>query len=143
MKIAIGADHAGYDLKEIVKPILQEKGYEFEDFGTNSTESTDYPDYAHPVANAVESADCDFGILICGTGNGVAITANKHQKIRAGLCWTPEIASLIRQHNDANVLCIPSRFISTEAALEILDTFLKTEFEGGRHGRRIGKMACM
>ena len=116
--------------------------HEIEDFGTFSTDSVDYPDFAHPVAKAVESKAYDFGILICGSANGVAITANKHQGIRAAICWENDLAELARQHNDANILCIPARFVSTHVAIEITDTFLKTEFEGGRHANRVNKISC-
>lgn len=142
MKLAIGSDHAGYALKEVIKTYLSNRGDEVQDFGTHSEESTDYPDYAHPTASAVESGDCDLGILICGSANGVCMTANKHEGIRAGLCWTAEIAELTRLHNNANVVCIPARFIPEETALKIVETFLSTEFEGGRHERRVNKIAC-
>ncbi len=140
IKIAIGADHAGFDYKEILKDFLA--AYEVKDFGTHSTDSVDYPDFAHPVASAVEQGDFTYGILLCGSANGVAITANKHQHIRAGLCWEKEVASLVRKHNDANVLCIPARFVSVEEAKEITATFLNTEFEGGRHQNRVEKISC-
>ncbi len=140
--IAIGGDHAGYEVKELLKSFLEGKGLLFEDFGTHSTDSVDYPDYAHPVALAVESGNYAFGILLCGTSNGVAITANKHQHIRAAICWGEEIASLVRQHNDANILCIPARFVSEALAEKMLNIFITTPFEGGRHGRRVEKMAC-
>jgi ribose 5-phosphate isomerase B len=139
-KISIGCDHAGFCLKEIVKNNLGKKGYEIADFGTFSEESTDYPDYAHPVANAVEKGISDSGILICGSGNGVCITANKYPNVRAALCWNAEIASLARKHNNANIVCLPARFISAEQAQEIIETFINTEFEGGRHERRINKI---
>jgi ribose 5-phosphate isomerase B len=140
LKIAIGADHAGFDYKEIVKTYL--KSHEVKDFGTHSLDSVDYPDFAHPVANAVESKEFDFGILICGSANGVAITANKHQHIRAAICWKNEIAALARQHNNANILCIPARFVSEELAKEMTNTFLTTTFEGGRHQNRVDKISC-
>lgn len=140
LKIAIGADHAGFAYKEMLKQHLS--NHEIEDFGTFSTDSVDYPDFAHPVAKAVESKAYDFGILICGSANGVAITANKHQGIRAAICWENDLAELARQHNDANILCIPARFVSTHVAIEITDTFLKTEFEGGRHANRVNKISC-
>ena len=140
LKIAIGADHAGFAYKEMVKQHLSD--YEIKDFGTFSTESVDYPDFAHPVAEAVESKQFDFGILICGSANGVAITANKHQGIRAAICWENDLAVLARQHNDANILCIPARFVSTHVALEMTDTFLNTDFEGGRHANRVDKISC-
>ncbi len=140
MKIAIGADHAGYEYKEILKEWLNEA--EVKDFGTHSTASVDYPDFAHPVAAAVESGDYDFGILICGSANGVAITANKHQGIRAAICWETEIAGLVRQHNDANILCIPARFVSADTAKEMVNAFRSTAFEGGRHATRVEKISC-
>ncbi|WP_269416976.1 ribose 5-phosphate isomerase B [Pedobacter rhodius] len=140
IKIAIGSDHAGFEYKEVLKDFLSD--YEIEDFGTHSLDSVDYPDFAHPVASAVEGGDFKYGILLCGSANGVAITANKHQHIRAGLCWENEIASLVRKHNDANVLCIPARFVSEELAKEITTTFLNTEFEGGRHQHRVEKISC-
>ena len=140
LKIAIGADHAGYDYKEILKAYLS--AHEIKDFGTYTTDSVDYPDFAHPVASAVESGDFDFGILVCGSANGVAITANKHQQIRAAICWENEIAALARQHNNANIICIPARFVSTDLAKEMADTFLSTAFEGGRHEKRVDKISC-
>ncbi|MCJ8208172.1 ribose 5-phosphate isomerase B [Mucilaginibacter sp. RS28] len=141
MKIAIGSDHAGFDYKEALVEFL--KGVkEVKDFGTHSAASVDYPDFAHPVANAVETHEADFGILVCGSGNGVAITANKHQDIRAAICWTQELASLARLHNNANVLCIPARFITLEEAKKITEIFLLTQFEGGRHANRVSKISC-
>ena len=140
IKIAIGADHAGFEYNEILKDFLQD--YEVKDFGTYSENSVDYPDFAHPVAAAVENGEFTYGILLCGSANGVAITANKHQHIRAGLCWENEVASLVRKHNNANVLCIPARFVSEELAKEITTTFLTTEFEGGRHQNRVEKISC-
>lgn len=142
IKIAVGADHAGYQLKTDIVQWLEKNGYVVLDFGTNSEASTDYPDYVHPVANAVESGEAYEGIIICGSGNGVAMTANKHQGIRAALCWTNEIAALARQHNDANILAIPARFVSEEVALTMVQTFLETAFEGGRHQRRVDKISC-
>ncbi len=138
--LAIGSDHAGYDVKELLKKTLSETGWTVEDKGTFSTDSTDYPDYAHEVAKAVETGAAPLGILVCGSGNGVCITANKHHGVRAALAWTPEIAELARQHNDANVVCIPARFVSEADAQAIADTFLKTAFEGGRHSRRVEKI---
>ena len=140
MRIAILSDHAGFQLKEYLKPILEELNLEVVDFGTDSEESCDYADYAHPAAVAVETGKCDLGIAICGTGNGMQMTLNKHQGIRAGLCWLPEIAKLIRNHNDANFLVLPARFISKEEAKEITETYLTSPFEGGRHERRIKKI---
>lgn len=140
LKIAIGSDHAGFNYKQAFLEWLPNAT--IKDFGTHSAESTDYPDFAHPVAEAVESGKFDFGILVCGSANGVAITANKHQGIRAAICWQPELASLARRHNNANVVCIPERFISLEDAKAIVEIFLSTEFEGGRHATRVGKMSC-
>ena len=139
-KVAFASDHAGFELKEAVEQYMREKGYEIVDFGTFSTDSCDYPDFAHPCALAVESGDCDFGIAMCGTGNGIAMTLNKHQGIRAGLSWIPEIAALAKQHNNANILVLPARFVSREDALKIVDAYLEAEFEGGRHQRRLDKM---
>jgi ribose 5-phosphate isomerase B len=140
--LAIGSDHAGFSYKESIKKWLDKKGLKYHDFGTFSTESADYPDFAHPVASAVEKGENTLGILVCGSGNGVCITANKHAGIRAALCWTEELATLARQHNNANVLCLPERFVSEEKALAIVDAFLNASFEGGRHERRVGKIAC-
>jgi ribose 5-phosphate isomerase B len=125
-----------------LKKWLEKSGYAVKDFGTYSLESVDYPDFAHPVASAVESKEFDLGLLLCGSANGVAITANKHQGVRAALCWTEEVAELARQHNNANVVCIPARFVSYEVAQKILDRFLHSSFEGGRHGRRVDKISC-
>jgi len=141
--IAIGCDHAGYQYKEMLKEFLSEKGFVITDKGTYSSESVDYPDFVHPVAKAVTDKVVDKGILICGTGNGVAMTANKYQEIRAGVCWSKEIAELIRLHNNANVLCIPARFVSEHMMKDITSVFLETSFEGGRHKRRVDKIcAC-
>lgn len=140
IKIAIGADHAGFEYKELLKSYLT--GYELKDFGTYKTDSVDYPDFAHPVASAVESKEFTFGILVCGSANGVAITANKHQHIRAAICWLNELASLARRHNNANILCIPARFVSEDLAKEMATTFLTTDFEGGRHEGRVEKISC-
>lgn len=140
MKIGLACDHAGYELKEYVKQVLDEKGLEYKDFGCYSEESVDYPDFAHPLAEAVEAGECYPGIAICGSGNGISMALNKHQGIRAALCWTPELAALARQHNDANVLSMPGRFISKEMGKQIVETFLSTAFEGGRHQRRIDKI---
>ena len=139
-KIAIACDHAGFDYKELIKKHLEET-YDVQDFGTYSKDSVDYPDFVHPAASSVENGENELGILICGSGNGVQITANKHQKIRCALCWMPEIAALARQHNDANMISIPARFISKELAFEIVDKFLNTDFEGGRHQNRVDKIA--
>lgn len=141
--IAIGADHAGFEYKTVIADLLQEKGYEIKDFGTYSNDSVDYPDFAHPVADAIEKGEAGCGILVCGSANGVAISANKHQGIRAAICWQTDIAVLARQHNDANVLCIPARFISIPEVNEIVDLFLNTAFEGGRHATRVGKIGCI
>ena len=140
ISIAIGADHAGYDYKEALISFL--KDFNVKDFGTYSTDSVDYPDFAHPVASAVENKECDLGILICGSANGVAMVANKHQGIRAAICWTKELAQLARLHNDANVLCIPARFVSIDLAKTMTECFLTTSFEGGRHTARINKISC-
>ncbi|ATL46315.1 ribose 5-phosphate isomerase B [Chitinophaga caeni] len=142
LPIAIGSDHAGYDYKEELISFLEAKGLQVNDFGPFSKDSVDYPDFAHPVANAVEKGEAAFGILICGSANGVAITANKHQGIRAGLSWGEEIARLVRQHNDANILCIPARFVDVALATQMTDIFMNTEFEGGRHANRVHKIAC-
>ena len=138
--IALCSDHAGFDTKQAVIAFLKEQGIEYKDFGTYSTESCDYPDFAHPCAISVESGDCYPGIAICGSGNGINMTLNKHQEIRAALCWEPELAQLARAHNNANILVMPGRFISNEKALEIVKTFLSNDFEGGRHQRRIDKI---
>lgn len=140
MKIAIGSDHAGYELKSFLIEKLNEKGFEIKDFGTHGADSVDYPDYAHPVAEHVESGQSKLGILICGSANGVCMTANKHTGIRCALSWTPEIAMLARQHNNANIVALPARFIEQSVALEIVESFLTTEFEGGRHARRVDKI---
>ena len=140
--IALGADHAGVAYKKEVIEWLENKGYQVKDFGTYSTDSVDYPDFAHPTAASVETGEAAFGILFCGSANGVAITANKHASIRAGLCWLPEVAELTRLHNDANMICIPARFVSVESAIEMIDLFMNTAFEGGRHQGRVDKISC-
>lgn len=140
LKIAIGADHAGFEYKQAIIGMFED--ITFTDYGTNSSESADYPDPAHLVATAVEKGEVDFGILLCGSANGVAMTANKHQGIRAALCWKPEVAVPARTHNDANVLCIPARHVSIEDTKTIIEVFLTEEFEGGRHARRVGKISC-
>ncbi|MCH4552159.1 MULTISPECIES: ribose 5-phosphate isomerase B [Aestuariibaculum] len=140
MNISIGNDHAGTDYKFAIVKHLESKGYTVKNYGTDSNDSVDYADFVHPVATDVENKDADFGILICGSANGVAMTANKHQKIRAGLCWNKEIVHLIRSHNNANILCIPARFTAIQQAIEMVDVFLNTEFEGGRHQTRIDKI---
>lgn len=139
-KIAIGADHAGYWLKEKIKQHLSEKGYSVKDFGTHTDKSTDYPDHIHPLARAVTEGEYSVGIIMCGSGNGASMTANKHQGVRAALCWMPEIAHLARAHNDANIIALPARFIEEAAALEAVDLFLKTPFDGGRHMKRVKKI---
>lgn len=141
-KIAIGADHAGFELKEKVRKHLESKGIVVQDFGTYSEERADYPDFAHAVAKAVLENESDLGILICGSGNGINMTANKYKGIRSALCWTAEIAQLARAHNNANILALPARFMDHNEALKATDEFLKTEFEGGRHADRINKINC-
>ncbi|MBR5034885.1 MAG: ribose 5-phosphate isomerase B [Bacteroidales bacterium] len=141
-KIGMACDHAGYELKEYLKKILVKRGNEVVDFGTNSPESMDYPDTAHPLAEALEAGKVDFGVSMCGSGNGITMTLNKHQKVRAALCWKPEIAALAKQHNNANILSMPARFISRRMAVRILDAYLNAKFEGGRHQRRIEKIPC-
>lgn len=138
--IAFASDHAGYELKKELINYVRSKGYDVKDFGTDSTESCDYPDFAHPCACAIEKGECPFGIAMCGSGNGMQMTLNKHRGIRAALCWTPELASLAKAHNNANVLVLPARFISTDEARAIVDAYLSTPFEGGRHQRRIDKI---
>ena len=141
-KIGLASDHAGFALKEHVKDYLTAKGLEFEDFGTYSEESCDYPDFGHVLGNAIEAGSVYPGIAVCGSGEGISMTLNKHQGVRAGLCWIPEIAHLIRQHNDANVLVMPGRFITNAEADAIMDEFFATSFEGGRHQRRVDKIPC-
>lgn len=141
-KIAIGGDHAGFELKATLVKLLTDQGYSIYDFGTYSTDSADYPDFAHAVAGAVEEGKFNLGILICGSANGVAMTANKHQNIRAAICWNEELAALARQHNNANILCLPARFITGQMAEQIVDRFLNSSFEGGRHERRVNKISC-
>ncbi len=141
-RIPIGADHAGFRLKERIKEHLINKGYEVEDFGCFSEDSIDYPDFGHPVASKVESNKGMLGVLICGSGNGINMTANKHAGVRSALCWKKELAELSRQHNDANIIALPARFISEEEGIEMVDVFLSTEFEGGRHANRVNKIAC-
>ena len=142
MKIAIGNDHAGPEYKKNITTLLNKKGITVVNFGTDTDDSVDYPDFIHPVANAVSNNEVDLGIIICGSGNGACMTANKHQKVRAALCWTSEITALARQHNNANILGIPARFTSIPQALEMVETFLNTEFEGGRHQNRVEKIPC-
>ncbi len=141
MKIAIGCDHAAFKLKEELKNYLIAKGYQIKDFGTHSEARADYPDFAHPVANAVEKKEFDFGLLLCGSGNGINMTANKHKGIRSALCWNAEIAQMARLHNDANILTLPARYITSEEAKKCVDVFYTTVFEGGRHADRIKKIA--
>lgn len=142
LPVAIGCDHAGFDYKEAIKEMLQAEGWSIIDKGTHSADSVDYPDFAHPVATDVETGKASFGILICGSGNGVCITANKHAGIRAALCWNTELAQLARQHNNANVLCLPARFVSLDDASAMVKAFAETAFEGGRHERRVEKIPC-
>ena len=142
MNIAIGNDHAGTAYKHEIIKLLEVKGYTVENFGTDTESSVDYPDFIHPVANAVETDKADFGIIICGSGNGAQMTANKHQNIRAALCWNNELVALARQHNNANILSIPARFVSVHQALTFVEIFLNTTFEGGRHQNRVGKISC-
>lgn len=142
MKIGIAADHAGVIYKDKLKQYLESKGFEVLDFGTNGVDSVDYPDFAHELGKAIDVGNCEKGIVICGSGNGITMTVNKHQKVRAALCWNKQIAELARLHNDANVCGLSARFIAYELAQDIVDTFLNTCFEGGRHQRRVGKIAC-
>lgn len=142
MKVAIGCDHAGFDYKDTIIRVLKKEGFEVLDKGTYSTDSVDYPDFVHPVADLVESGEAKFGVLICGSGNGVSMSANKHKNIRAALCWKNDIASLARLHNDANIISIPARFVSAKLARQMVRTFVNTEFEGGRHQRRVDKISC-
>jgi len=142
MKIAIGGDHAGFDYKSRMIAFLEKEGHEIQDFGPATDSSVDYPDHVHPVANAIENEEAELGILICGSGNGVAMAANKHQGIRAAICWNQDLAALARQHNDANVICFGARFLAYEYAEGIVDTFVKTDFEGGRHQTRVDKISC-
>ncbi len=142
MKIAIGNDHAGPDYKKAILEMLRSKEYEIYNYGTDTFDSVDYPDFGHPVAKDVSEGKVDFGIVICGSGNGIAMTVNKHQNVRAALCWTKEIAQLARLHNDANIISIPARFTSIPQAVEMVETFLSTAFEGGRHANRVSKIKC-
>ena len=142
MKISIGNDHAGPDYKKAIVAFLEQKGHETVNHGTDTFDSVDYPDFGHAVANDITNKKADFGIVICGSGNGINMTVNKHQEIRAALCWDKEIAYLARQHNDANIISIPARFTSIQQAVEMVDTFLNTKFEGGRHANRVNKIAC-
>jgi len=142
MKISIGNDHAGPDYKKAIVDKLRSLGHEVANYGTDTPDSVDYPDFGHPVAKDVSEGKSDFGILICGTGNGIAMAANQHKNVRAAICWTKEIADLCRRHNDANIISIPGRFTSIPQAVEMVEHFLATEFEGGRHATRVGKIAC-
>ena len=142
LPIAIGADHAGFDQKQYLISFFEERKIAYKDFGSFSKDSVDYPDVAHPLASAVESGQYAFGILLCGSANGVAITANKHQGIRAAICWNEELAKLSRQHNDANIICIPARFVTEPMAQKMVEIFMQTAFEGGRHQNRVSKIAC-
>ncbi|MCF8321997.1 MAG: ribose 5-phosphate isomerase B [Flavobacterium sp.] len=142
MKISIGNDHAGPEYKKAIVDFLKQKGHEIVNHGTDTFDSVDYPDFGHPVAIDVATGKADFGVVICGSGNGINMTVNKHQGIRSALCWDKEIASLARQHNDANIISIPARFTSIQQAVEMVDTFLNTNFEGGRHANRVNKIAC-
>lgn len=142
MKISIGNDHAGPEYKKAIVEMLKAKGHEVTNYGTDSADSVDYPDFGHPVATDVETGKAQFGIVICGSGNGINMTVNKHQGIRAALCWTKEISALARQHNNANIISIPARYTSINQAVEMVETFLNTDFEGGRHQNRVDKIAC-
>lgn len=142
MKISIGNDHAGPEYKKAIVQYLESKGHQVTNYGTDTAASVDYPDFGHPVASDVEEGKADYGIVICGSGNGIAMTVNKHAGVRAGLCWTKEIAYLTRLHNDANIVSIPARYTSIQQAIEIVETFLNTAFEGGRHQNRVDKIAC-
>jgi ribose 5-phosphate isomerase B len=142
MKLAIGGDHAGFSYKQQIVAYLEGKGIEVKDFGPYSDASVDYPDFVHPVAGGVENSEYDLGILICGSGNGVAMTANKHQHIRAALCWNTDLAQLARRHNNANIICIPERFVEYKTAEDMVEQFISTEFEGGRHANRVNKIPC-
>lgn len=143
MKISLASDHAGFEYKSHIIIKLKEWGHEVIDFGPHSTDSVDYPDFAHPLAQSIEKRESDLGVLICGSGNGVCMTANKHNNIRAALCWNTELAQLARQHNDANVICLPARFVSRRMAVNIVKTFLISHFEGGRHANRVNKIGCI
>ncbi len=142
LPVAIGSDHAGFERKEDLISFLEGENLPYKDFGTHSTDSVDYPDFAHPVASAVENGEAAFGILLCGSGNGVAITANKHRGIRAAICWGEELAALARKHNNANIICIPARFIREGDAEKMINIFMQTPFEGGRHINRVNKIPC-
>ncbi len=141
-RVAIGSDHAGFEYKTYLIKKLKKLGLQVIDMGTNGDQSVDYPDFAHPVATKVANKAVDFGVLVCGSGNGVCITANKHEGVRAALCWTVEVAKVVRMHNDANIICMPARFVSKMMAGKMLDAFIETKFEGGRHQKRIDKITC-
>lgn len=140
--IAIGGDHAGFEYKQKLKAVLLDNGYQVTDFGPNTSDSVDYPDYIHPLCNSIEAGELSRGVIICGSGNGVAVTANKHQGIRAAICWNEDLAKLSRQHNDANLISIPARFVDFDLTVKMVLLFLKTEFEGGRHAQRVNKIPC-
>lgn len=142
MKIVIGNDHAGTEYKKQIMQLLVSKGHEVHNYGTDHSDSVDYPDHVHPVAKDVDQGQANIGVLICGSGNGVTMTANKYQKVRAALCWNSEIAGLARSHNDANIICIPARFVSLDSAKEMIDIFINQPFEGGRHLNRVNKISC-
>jgi len=142
MKVAIGSDHAGFEYKAKIIEYLKGKGIEVEDFGAFSTDSVDYPDFAHPVSESVENKNADYGILLCGSGQGVSMSANKHQGIRCALCWNSDIARLSRQHNNANIIAFPARFVAYEYAIEMIEVFFNTQYEGGRHEKRVNKISC-
>ena len=142
MKIAFGGDHAGVEYKAKLIEVLNKTGHQIKDFGPMTEESVDYPDFVHPLSTAVQNGEYDIGVLICGSGNGVAMTANKHEGIRAALCWNTELAALSKQHNNANVICIPARFVEYSLAEDMVNAFVSTDFEGGRHERRVGKISC-
>ena len=139
-RIAAGCDHAGYEVKEAIVKMLRENGHDVKDYGTFSSDSVDYPDFAHSVANAIENKEADYGVLVCGSANGVAIAANRHRGVRAAIAWRDDVASLARQHNNANVICIPSRFVSMQEATQFVRSFLNSQFEGGRHEKRVNKI---
>lgn len=141
--IGLANDHAGYEIKRYITNLFDEQGIKYIDFGANTTESVDYPDYAHKLGTAIDNGECDFGIAICGTGNGINMALNKHQKVRSALCWNTEVARLVRAHNNANVLTLPGRMITQKEAYDMIVTFFNTDFEGGRHQRRIDKIPCM
>lgn len=142
MKVSIGSDHAGVELKGVLKEYLETKGFEVTDFGPSTSDSVDYPDYGHKIAHSVEQGEAEFGIAICGSGNGINMTVNKHQGVRSALCWNEEIASLAKAHNNANVIALPARFVSSEEAIRIVEAYVDADYEGGRHQRRVEKIPC-